>query len=271
MKKLITLALAACVTPAFAGMLIIGVDDAQYSLQAYDTNNMAAGPTALPINSAPWGLAGDNGNQILYSVNGSSLTSYAYGTWAQVQTGLTIADAAGAPLSFVSLGFNNANGKLYGTRNITTEAVYEIDTVTGVATQVYAYTAADFDFGGFDFDENGVAFGTNDDSTPGPAGLYELDLVNPPSLVAAYPAGENDIDGLAVGGGKAYLVEDDATATGSIHIYDFATNSYSSVATPWATSEVFSGAAYVEVVPEPTTITLLGLGALALLRKRRKS
>lgn len=270
MKKLLIAALALSVSPAFASMLIVGVDDATQPLRGYDTNDLNAAPVEINIGFQAWGLAGDNANQVLFANDGSTLRAFNYGTWDQIGTDILIVDANNTALSFVGLGFNPVNGKLYGTRNIANEAVYEINTTTGVATVAYDYDDGSYDFGGFDFDENGVAYGTNDDTTPFGSGLYSMDLINDPTLLSAYPTGETDIDGLAIGGGFAYLIEDDATATGSIYVYDLVNNVYTtSIPTPWATSEVFSSGAVINVVPEPATMTILGLGALALIRKRK--
>ena len=83
-----------------------------------------------------------------------------------------------------------------------------------------------------------------------------------------YPAGRTDIDGLAVGNGVAYLVEDEAGNT--IHPYDLNAGAYlPSLLSPMQTSEIFSGAAYV--IPEPSGLALAGLAFLSLVGIRRQS
>lgn len=271
-RGLLTLATGVvCTAVASAQFLAIGVDDAAQGIYIYDTNNITASPTNVNLGVDVWGMAADNATSTLYTNDGSTLTWFDFNTWTQKGT-IGITDAAGASLSFVSLSFNQQTGTLYGTRNIGDEAVYKIDTTTGVASVVFSYTNADFDFGGTDIDPvTGKMYGTNDDSSP-QRGLYEIDYNGGiTTFITDYPAGETDIDGLAVGYGKAYLIEDDATATGSIHIYDFASGTYDNpIATPWATSEVFSAGTLFDPVPEPAT--MFGIGTLALLafRRRRK-
>lgn len=271
-KSLIGLALLGVgAVSASAQMLLVGVDDSAENMYIYDTQNMTAAPTAVGLGVDIWGMAGDNSAGVLYASSGSTLHSFNYYSWTSAGADVALIDSTGAAQAFVSLSFNQQTGKLYGTKNISTEAVWEINPVTGVSTIVYAYPSGDFDFGGTDIDPTtGKMYGTNDDSTP-QRGLYEIDYVNgSTTFVSDYPAGETDIDGLGVGYGKAYLLEDDSSATGKIYIYDFASNTYDSVATPWAGSEVFAGATVIpNAVPEPAT--MIGIGTLALLALRRKN
>jgi hypothetical protein len=64
------------------------------------------------------------------------------------------------------------------------------------------------------------------------------------TAIAAYPAGETDLDALAIdNNGRAYLVPDQP---GSIYVYDLIGGSYlAPFANPWTTAEIFSGAAYI--------------------------
>ena len=173
-----------------------------------------------------------------------------------------------ATVNFVALGFNN--GKLYGTRNIATEAVYEINPTTLVATQAYVHPAA-FDFGGLDFDATtGRLYGLSD---TGGAGLYEIDYVGmTQTLRAPYPAGETDIDGLAVHNGIAYYVTDGPnTAQANFYIFDIATGAQiGTLPSPFTGSGTFSAATFVAPVPEPTALVLVGVGSLGWLWRRRR-
>ena len=88
--------------------------------------------------------------------------------------------------------------------------------------------------------------------------------------VAAYPdPAETDIDGLAVGDGRAYLIPDD-DSPGLIYVYDFASGSFVTPLTaPWgATADTFSGGGIMVVQPNPLevpTVSPVGLGLLVLL------
>ncbi len=167
------------------------------------------------------------------------------------------------------VGLAWANGGLYSSRNIANEAIYSIDLTTQVATVLFDYADADYDFGGLAYNpDDGLFYGTNDDATPNGSGLYSIDAFGGGAitLVTPYPAGETDIDGLAVGNGVAYLVEDEAGM--SIHPYDLVGGAYlPDLMSPMQTSEVFSGAAFV--VPEPGCLALLGFAFLSIVRLRR--
>jgi hypothetical protein len=168
----------------------------------------------------------------------------------------------------VSLAFDGSS--LYATRNIANEAVYAIDPVTGVASVVVDFVDADYDFGGLSYNPaDGLLYATNDDTTPNGSGLYSINPVSGViSFVTAYPAGETDIDGAAVGDVVAYFVTDEP---GSIYRYDLATNTFLSPLTnPVPNSEIFSAGAWAPgLIPEPTSLAILGLGGFGLLRRRR--
>jgi hypothetical protein len=234
-------------------------------------NTMAFTPVTLGVEV--WGAAGNDAGQVLYVSSGTTLHAFNYGSWTAAGASVGITGAtSGAALVMEGLGW--LNGTLYGSRVANSvadpEGIYSVDPVTGAATMVHAYpTTAGQTNSGFDAG-NGLFYATNDASTN--RGLVSYDPNNGYAfnLVAAYPAGETDIDGLAIGGGAAWLLEDDAAATGNIYRYDFGLGTYTSTPTPWATSEVFSGAAYINVVPEPATFVALGIGLAGLLALRRR-
>lgn len=251
--------------------LIIGVDDAATPAYAVNPTTMAMTPFNLGVQI--WGAAGDDASQTLYISEGSTLSRWNYGTWTEIGAGTVVRGVtSGAALVMEGLGF--MNGVLYGSRVGNSvadpEGIYSIDPVTAVATLVHAYpTTTGQTNSGFDAG-NGLFYATNDATTN--RGLVSYDPNNSYALTleAAYPAGETDIDGLAIGGGAAWLLEDDATSTGMIYRWDFGTQSYSSTPTPWTTSEIFSGAAYINIVPEPGTLIALGIGLAGLLAMRRR-
>ncbi len=248
--------------------LVVG-NDQSGTATIYDVNPSTG--VATPIYSAstsdakPWGMAYDSASNTLYWNNGSTLFSSPYGP-ALTPTNLGTMMFNGATVNFVGLGFRN--GKLVGTRNISTEAVYEIDPGSLTAVQTYVYPST-FDFGGLEVDPvTGKLYGLSDS---GGAGLYEIDdVAMTTSFRAPYPAGETDIDGLAVYNGVAYYVTDGPNTTqANFYIYDVATGqSLGTVPSPFTGSGTFAAATYV--VPEPATFALLGIMGLvgAWLRRR---
>jgi hypothetical protein len=90
----------------------------------------------------------------------------------------------------------------------------------------------------------------------------EVGLDGSLTLIAAYPNGETDIDGLAISDdGRAFLITD---APGDIYVYDFNTMTYTApISNPWTSSENFSGGAWVtdespeaELSPESLSETI---------------
>ncbi|MCB8916394.1 MAG: hypothetical protein H6666_00590 [Ardenticatenaceae bacterium] len=230
--------------------LFMGVDDATVPAYTMDpTTNISV--TAF-IGFQVWGSAYDSVNDLMYFNNGSTLYSWPVGS-GTINTLGTIVDPVGATQSMVGLAFYN--GQLYGVKNIANEAIWAIDTNTLVATVFIDYADADFDLGGFAADPNtGEFYATNDDTTPNGSGLFRINPDGSGTLIAPYPAGQTDIDGLAVSDdGYAYLVIDEP---GFIYVYDLVGNAYTTpLDNPWTSSEVFSGGAYI-VQPSGAAISL---------------
>ncbi len=225
--------------PNTAFPLFIGVDDTTISTYRVEPSTNAFQPefTGFQV----WGAAYDKVNNKVYFNNGSTLYEWPVG--GSVATLGTITDPAGATQSMTGLAFYN--GMLYGVKNIANEAVWAIDTTTRVATVFIDYVDADFDFGGLAADPNtGTLYATNDDTTPNGSGLFRINADGTGTLIAPYPAGQTDIDGLAVShDGKAYLVTDEP---GFIYVWDFGAAAYATpLNNPWTTSEVFSAGTWI--------------------------
>jgi hypothetical protein len=129
------------------------------------------------------------------------------------------------------------DGTLYGFLDAATnDGLYTIDLTTFEATLVFANAEA---ISGIDADPvTDVIWGVDDTTA-------QIVTIDPVAMtvtpVAAYPAGQTDIDGIAVGGGKVYLVPDEP---GSIFVFDIASGTYDpELANPWSAAETFSGAA----------------------------
>lgn len=216
----------------------------------------------------PWGMAYAPGSNTLYWNNGGNLYSSPYSN-ALTPSAPTAMTFNGTTVNFVALAWRG--NRLLGTRNIATEAVYEIDPATGVATQIYVHPTT-FDYGGLDVDQTtGRLFGLSDSAPAGGVrGLYEIDTVaGTNTFISGYPGTETDIDGLAVHNGTAYYVTDGPnTAQASFYVYDIATGTQTgTLASPFTGSGTFSAATFA--VPAPGALGLLGLGSLVGLRRRR--
>jgi uncharacterized repeat protein (TIGR01451 family) len=220
------------------GPLFIGVDDTTVPAYRIDTSSSAA--TVAFNGFQVWGAGYDPvGNRVLFN-NGSTLYEWPIG--GAVNTLGPIVDGMGATQSMTGLAFHN--GTLYACKNIANEAVYTIDLTTRVASVFIDYVDADFDCGGLAVNPaDGMVYMTNDDTTPLGSGLFRMNMDGSGTLITAYPAGQTDIDGLAIGDGRAYLVIDEP---GSLFVWDFGTAAYlAPLANPWTTSEVFSAGAFI--------------------------
>ncbi|HQU19315.1 MAG TPA: hypothetical protein PLA92_09745 [Fimbriimonadaceae bacterium] len=138
MKRLFVWALVAAASASQAQLIVGNDQSGTATIWMIDVSNGNA--TALYSSSTssakPWGMAADNVNNILYWNNGSTLY---WSTYASLLSGNPTVNSVGmtfgtSTVNFVGLGFNPTTGKLLGTRNITTEAVYEIESASGVSS-----------------------------------------------------------------------------------------------------------------------------------------
>lgn len=265
------IALLAAMTAGSQAQLIVGNDQSgTATIYNVDVTTGVATPiySGSTPDAKPWGMAYDPGSNTLYWNNGNTLYSSPMGP-ALSPTNLGTMTFGGSNVNFVGLGFRN--GKLVGTRNITTEAVYEIDPVTLVASQTFVY-ASTFDFGGVDVDAtNGLLYGLSD-SPATDRGLYEIDdTAMTTTFRAPYPAGETDIDGLAAYNGVAYYVTDGPNTTQpNFYVFDIATGAQlGTLPSPFTGSGTFSAGAFVPV-PEPSTVlSLIAMVMIAAIGRRR--
>lgn len=259
---------------AASGQLIVGNDQTTPAptLWEVDVTNAVPNPPRSLVSGSPqggaWGMAYDRNSSTLYWNNGGSLYKAAYtpsGTLTHSLIG-TLTLTTGGTFNVTGLAFNPFTNKLYGYRSVTAPGFYEIDPGSALGFLVAA-TPTGTDFGGFDFDPATNAYYVLNDGTGlSGRGLYKFaNIAAPaPALVTPYPAGDTDIDGLAVGNGRAYMVND-IPAQG-IYVFNLITNAYEATrASPFTgTNGIFSAGAFI---PEPTTVTLVALGVLAMRRR----
>ena len=282
---LLALVIFASASPVSA-QLLVSEDDPSEPIWAVDVVTNQATPVLSGFGAGAMAVDG-NTNTLYFMTNTVTLYRWDLDTPATPPTlvGTTV-NTGGANLSLTGLAFDNANNKLYASRTLDSssgpEGFYEVNPNTGVSTLKFGVTASAFDFGGFDYDAATGNFYANSD-VGGGAGVYRVDFTNNNvNFVTGYPATSDnppDIDGLAVGGGKVYLVEDRAVQTGGkVYVYNLATNAYEpALQTPWFFNEVFAGATYIPnftdfmaQVPEPSGAAALLLAGVAALARRRR-
>jgi hypothetical protein len=215
--------------------LFVGIDDT--AIPTYRIDVVTDDPSGQFSGYAPWGAAYDQpGHRVYFN---SGVTAYLWTIGSGISTLGDITYSA-SPLAVVGLAFHN--GKLYASKNTPNEAIYEVSTLDGTATIWSDYDDATYDFGGIAIDRrNGNLYGTNDTGT---TGLYRISTGGVATLITAYPDGQTDIDGLAIGRGRAYLVTDQP---GSIYVWNLDTSEWEDELTsPWATSETFAAATFID-------------------------
>ncbi len=256
---------SACLAAVSNAQLLVGNDDTTGDVRdnawRVDVSNDTS--SVLWQNFPVWAMAFDGATNTVFAGHDSILGWGPLGSGAPSNT-VTVRDDIGDEL-FMS-GYTWAEGQLYGVTNVIDEAFYRIDPLTGQAELLLNYWDFDYDFGGFAYNpDDGLFYLTDDDSTPD-IGLHTVDLFGDGEItfIAEYPDGEIDVDGLAIGDGIAYLVTDEP---GEIYRYDIASGTYLEPLTnPMQTTEVISGATWT---PTPSGASLLGLGILLAIRRRR--
>jgi uncharacterized repeat protein (TIGR01451 family) len=205
--------------------------------------------------SQAWSMAFDSNSRTLYWTSNRALYKAQYtntGSLTPVFIGTVTLD--GISTAMQGLAFDSVANKLYATRALSANAgIYEISTTTAVATLVVELP--DTDFGGFDYDAaNDVFYVCNDsplETTVLGRGIYRVakPLTSPTfQRVGLNPSGDSDIDGLAVGGGNVYLIND----VGSQGIYVFNLNRAAydpSLPSPLGSGAVFSSGTYIYTPP----------------------
>lgn len=267
------------------GQLVVGADQTtnNASIWLIDVNNPAT-PTRLlgPSNAAvAWGMAADDANSTLYWNNGTQLFKSPYaGTLAPSFVGTITLVGVGTttPSAMTGMGFNQ--GSLFGYKSTSSGTFpvgfYDISPADATAKLVAA-TPASTDFGGFEYDPvTGAFYGLNDSTGLQGRGLYRIDNMSSGTptytRLTPYPGTDTDIDGLAIGNGRAYMVNDNSTAGQGIYVYNLTTNAFeTTIPNPFSnTSAIFSSGTWAPgLLPEPTTCGLLAIVSLALQRRKR--
>lgn len=266
---LIAAAFAGMAASSASGQLLVGNDQTNASIWHIDLTTNT--PTQLLSGAAAtaWGMAYDGNSNTLYWNNGSSFRSSAYSLSGLTPSAAIPITFNAATISVTGLAFDTATNRLVAYRSVTLPGFYEINPLSGVASLIAA-TPASTDFGGLDYDAATGTFIALNDGTGGPGrGVIRIsNMYSSPSYLnlGTYPGAETDIDGLGVGGGFAYMVND--VPGQGIYRFDLSTNAYMpTLGSPFTgTNGIFSAGAYV---PAPGAAALIAGAGLAGLRRRR--
>lgn len=259
--------------------LLVGVDDPFEPIWALDLVTNQATPVLTGFGCVAMAVDA-NTNTLYFMTNTVTLYRWNLGNPSDPPTLVgTTRNASGANISLTGLAFDTAANKLVASRTLDSsagpEGFYEVDVSTATATLRFGTVASQYDFGGFDYDVASGNFYANSDGSN--RGIYRIDFGdNSVNFVAPYPAvttlNPPDIDGLAVGAGKIFMVEDRAVQVGGkVYVFDLATGLYEEpLQTPWFFNEVFAGATYIpnfeefmSQIPEPTGASALLLSLFA--------
>jgi hypothetical protein len=225
--------------PTETEFLFVGVDEATVFTHEVGTDSGLHIP--LWDGSEPWAatyVPQTTGTQALFFSQGSEI----WGSFDGAPPGFfcdVTETGTGNAISPVGMAWNSVDNLMMVSRNIGVEGIWMSGTCE--MSLVIAFDPTLGDLGGLAFDgQTNTIYATNDD--PDLLGIVEVDPSGTLTLVAPYPAGETDIDGLAYGEGKLFLVTDEP---GDIYVYDLDAGAYvSPLPGPWTTSEIFSGAAF---------------------------
>jgi hypothetical protein len=245
------------------------------------------------------GLAADPATGRLYANDAARLNYWNYGSVGTVPTfiaGMYRTNGTTYTATGVD-GLAFANGQLYAATSFAStvyaRGIYQTATVSDGQTTPHCVmtsiwldptatpgTSGTISLSGLEFNPaDNLFYSTQTADTTGTGGtyspgLYSIDAFGTGALtrVADFPTGRTRIDGLAIGGGKYWLTEQEpANSRIDIYPYDPVTGTYGdTIYVPLTdATQRATGAAWAPgALPEPGTCSLLALLGLAALRRR---
>ncbi|MBX3390398.1 MAG: PEP-CTERM sorting domain-containing protein [Phycisphaeraceae bacterium] len=299
-------ALAAVVASGASAQLVFGTTSPTTTNPAAVYLDINSGTTTTLWNSAANkkvnGLAADTANGLLYANDAARLNVWSYGSVGTVPAFIGGMYRTNDNVSFTATGVDGlafANNKLYASTSfgstVYKRGIYQVNTTpdsggrcvmtsvwldpTGVGTN-----SGTIQFGGIDFNAaDGKFWVTNGTDTTGSGGTYQRAIYTVDAFgtgdmikIADFPTGHNQIDGLAIGGGYAWLTEQ-APSSSVVNIFGFnlTTLQYDKSFTFALTdaSQRASGACWAPnaylAIPAPAAGAMLALGLFGATRRRR--
>ncbi len=264
--RLAALAMAAAVAAsALSAGRLIAVD----SSRALYEINMATGAktqigTVSSNASTTAGLAYDRANNVVYVTSTGNDSLF---TLDLLTGNATLVGAYGdSAIVMHGLEFDGSTGTLYGASGGSTAATntfYRINTATGFATLIGQIGLTSFNNLGYNSATN-VMYMTNSGSDS----FYSMNRATGiPTLIGALGAGSTNPNGLAYNSdnGLMYMIDNNVDNLYTINMTTGAATLVGSTG-----SGNLLGLVYVNAVPEPASLAVLGLGAAALLRRCRR-
>ncbi len=240
---------AACASTASA-QLVFGTTTPNTSNPAAVYLNVGTGATTTLWNSVSQkkvnGLAADTSTGHLYSNDAARLSVWNYGSVGTAPTLIAGMYRTNDFITYTATGVDGlawAHGQLYGATSfgstIYDRGIYSINTTpdsgnrcvmqplwldpTGVGSSSGTIALGGIDFNPAD-DKFWAVNGSDDTSTGGTytRGLFTIDAFGSGALtkIANFPAGHTQIDGLAIGGGYAWLTEQ-APSSNTVNIFGY--------------------------------------------------
>lgn len=241
------------------------------------------------------GLASDETNRVLYGNSAARLYKWDYATPGATPAFINGLYRLGSNGTTYATGVNGlavANQKVYaytnynagGSAAFVEDGIYEIDTsivgTTPNMTLKWQHADLAYNLEGLDFNAaNGLFYATNT-SAANAQGIYTVDVFGTGTInkIADFDGFLPAPDGLAVGGGHVWLT---GKASGGTELrivgFNLTTGVYDEAFSlgGFPTTGYSTGAAWapnaLTPVPEPATLAALGLGAAALLRRRKRA
>ncbi|HZH99299.1 MAG TPA: PEP-CTERM sorting domain-containing protein [Fimbriimonadaceae bacterium] len=267
--------------PGFSGAVYLDVQTGQ-------SKQLWTGAGSRKVN----GLAADNTNQIMYANDAALLLRWSFGALGTQPTQINGLYRLGSNNTVYATGVDGlafANSKLYaytnynagGSAAFVEDGIYEVDVNNTTAatpnmTLKWMHSDLQYDLKGLEFNSGDGLFYATNTAAANAAGIYTIDVLGSQAItkIADFHPSLGTPDGLAIGGGYIWLTgKQTGDTTLKVVGYNLATHAYDqffSVA-GFSTTGRGTGATWApQAVPEPGTLAALGLGALALLRRRRK-